>query len=212
MDPLTHALTGAALINVFPVPELRRRELLFAMFVSAAPDLDLAPAFLANLPRNLIPGALLFDPKWMHVHRGMTHSLFFAVVFGLASGWIFWRLGVRKGSPARWSVFAVLALLSHVFFDLLNGGVALWSPFSGVWVSLADLPVVDPFTLGPMLLCFLTVTQPSMLWRRRGPEGSLEKTWRCFSEKASERYSARKIAACCLLFTGAAIALRLVLA
>ena len=208
MDPLTHALTGAVLADTLPIPDSGRRGLFFAMFMAAAPDLDVVPAFVARLPYNLIPGEILFDSKWMRLHRGLTHSLFFAIVFGLAAGWLFWRIGVRKGSPLKWSAFAVLALLSHVFLDLLNGGVALWSPFSRKWASLADLPVVDPFMLGALLICFLANHPPSMLWQRKWREGTLEKAWRRFSERMRPRYGARKIAKYCLLFIGAIIAIR----
>lgn len=161
MDPLTHSLVGAALVKALPMPEAGRRGLFFAMFMSAAPDLDVLPAFIAKLPGNLIPGEILFDPYWMRLHRGLTHSLFFALVFGVLAGRVF-------GRSWKWAGFAVLALLSHVLLDLLNAGVALWEPFSDAWASLGDLPVVDPFVLPPLLCCFFACVSPSEAWRRKG--------------------------------------------
>ncbi len=210
MDPLTHALTGAVLADALPMPKSGRRGLFFAMFMGASPDLDLVPAFIAKLPYNLVPGEILFDSKWMYLHRGLTHSLVFAVVFGLVAGWLFWRVGAREGSFWKWSGFAVLVLLSHDFLDLLNGGVRLCWPFSGGWVVLANWQIVDPLTLAPLLICFLANHSPTTLWKRRWREGTLEKTWRCFYERAGQRYGALKIAKYCLALIVTTIAIRLV--
>lgn len=211
MDPLTHALTGAALADALPLPSPGRRGLLFAMAMGAAPDLDLVPAFVAKLPHNLIPGRFLFDSSWMRLHRGITHSLFFAVVFGIAAGWIFWRLGIKKGNARCWCLIAVLALLSHAALDLLNGGVALWLPFSDEWVSWADLPVLDFPTLGLLAFCFIA-NRPPPAWRDPiGPEGKLEKAWRNINQRVGIRYGTRRTARICLLIAAAIIVARILL-
>lgn len=196
MDPLTHALTGAVLVRALPAPDTGRRGMLFGMVVAAAPDLDFVPAFVAALPGNLIPGSRLFDPRWELLHRGQTHSLFFAILVGAAAGWAFCRFGGGKGSPFVWSAVGALLLLSHVLLDLVNNGAALWLPFSDAWVWLGDLPVVDPFTLGPLLIWFFV----SRSWRllRRG-------------EETADAQRVRKLSVCCLLFIVAAVSARLVI-
>ena len=179
------------------------------MFMAASPDLDLVPAFVAKLPHNLVPGQILFDSHWMRLHRGYTHSLCFAIVFGLAAGWTFWRLGIKSGNARCWCLLGVLALLSHVGLDLLNGGVALWLPFSDAWASWAELPVVDPVTLGILAFCFVANHPLQSLWERDGPEGTIEKAWRKVNECTGARYGTRQVSRICLLLVALGVVVRI---
>ena len=69
----------------------------------------------------------------MFSHRGFTHSIVFAILFGALSASIAHRF-LRPGlSFARLCIFFALATFSHPLLDMLtNGGsgVALFAPFS----------------------------------------------------------------------------------
>ena len=63
-------------------------------------------------------------------HRGWTHSLTFALVFGTFVAWVFYRQEKDWWKMALW---LVLATASHPLLDMLTTGgmgCALWWPFS----------------------------------------------------------------------------------
>ena len=69
----------------------------------------------------------------MFGHRGITHSIGFAILVGVVAGWLGFR-NVQFGfSRARLILYYALVTLSHPLLDALtNGGlgVALFAPFS----------------------------------------------------------------------------------
>lgn len=189
MDPLTHAFVATALADALPMPKIGKRVTAFALFMGAVPDIDLAPAFFANFPANVLSAAPLFDPYWAVLHRGVTHSLVFAAVFGALAGWGFRRVWARSGTFRKWAGFAVLVLLSHIAIDLVSKGVDLWAPFSDARVRIASLPLIDLPTLLPVTFCFVTNR-----WTEWG------------------RLRARRNAIMCLAFVAVEIAARVLLA
>ena len=69
----------------------------------------------------------------MFSHRGFTHSIVFAILFGTAAAFIARRFLKTPLSMAALTVFFSLATFSHPVLDMLtNGGsgVALFAPFS----------------------------------------------------------------------------------
>ncbi|MBK8556219.1 MAG: metal-dependent hydrolase [Lewinellaceae bacterium] len=63
-------------------------------------------------------------------HRGFTHSIVFALVFGSLMAALFYR---KHPAFRNIALFLVLATVSHPLLDMLtNGGkgIALWWPFS----------------------------------------------------------------------------------
>jgi inner membrane protein len=87
----------------------------------------------------------------MFAHRGFTHSIFFAALFGSLVAFFaqkFLRTGLSYG---RLFVFFALATLSHPLLDMLtNGGsgVALLAPFSNERFAFPWRPVeVSPIGL-----------------------------------------------------------------
>lgn len=87
----------------------------------------------------------------MFSHRGFTHSIVFAVLFGNFAAFIadkFLRTGI---SFAKLGVFFSLAVFSHSLLDILtNGGsgVALFAPLSGERFAFPWRPIeVSPIGL-----------------------------------------------------------------
>lgn len=91
-------------------------------------------ATCAMLPDvDAIGFALGVDYDSMLGHRGLTHSIAFAVLVGLAVG--MFAFGKRPSGPGRLQliVYFTLVTLSHPLLDAMtNGGlgVALFAPFS----------------------------------------------------------------------------------
>jgi inner membrane protein len=106
--------------------------LLTAALCSIVPDFDVA-AFALGIPYESVWG-----------HRGFTHSISFAILFGAFCSFVYGRLS-RSDLPFG-SLFALftLATFSHSLLDMLtNGGlgVALFAPFSGARFFLPWRPI-----------------------------------------------------------------------
>jgi inner membrane protein len=113
---VTHAALPWLARSLLPLPAPERRRLLIASALCAcAPDLDVV-SYLLSVP----PDSLL-------AHRGLTHSLAFAVLLAFAVA----GLGFRANRKAAFLwLFAITA--SHGLFDALTHGevgVALFAPF-----------------------------------------------------------------------------------
>ncbi len=107
----THAIVGSAL-GVFRPAEVPRRRLLVTLAVLAVlPDLDVV-AFDLDIPYE----------HWLG-HRGLTHSLPFALAAGLATAAVLFPEVPRLS--ARWWGLALLlasACASHGLLDALTDG------------------------------------------------------------------------------------------
>lgn len=133
MDPVTHALLGAAVAqSVFPATEKRRTLLLGA----AGGVLADADVFLRYLSDPALP--------W-EVHRHVTHAIAFAPLGGLLTAlpflfWPWWR--------ARWKTTlaaATLAYATHGFLDACTSyGTHLLLPFSDRRAAWDIIAIIDP--------------------------------------------------------------------
>ena len=89
-----------------------------------SPDFDVI-AYIAAYVYFGFDRNLAYENVWVTVHHHYTHGLGFAVLAGCAA-WLW----ARSGSPAlapqdasvRVGLFAFLAVLLHVFFDLIAAG------------------------------------------------------------------------------------------
>lgn len=152
----THSLVGLAVARLGCSVRMPVRYWVASAFVAAAPDLD------------AIGYSLGFDLPWDSIwsHRGLTHSLFFAVAVGGVLTLVMFphrlRVDPRGVSPAnlgwacpvaRWRVWLILtlAMFSHGLTDLLtNGGagIALFSPVARHRFQIAYTPVaVSPLSI-----------------------------------------------------------------
>jgi len=116
---LTHPAVPIALITVLPQEAVSPTLLLVGAACSVIPDLDVV-GFKFGITSDHMLG-----------HRGLTHSIVFAVALGALLTYTFFR----TSHPDPWVVFLFLfvSTLSHPLLDMLtNGGrgVALCAPFS----------------------------------------------------------------------------------
>lgn len=88
----------------------------------------------------------------MFAHRGFTHSIFFAVLFGTIAALIARKFLRVKLSLLKLAAFFAVATFSHPLLDMLTdggSGAALFAPFSNERFFFPWRPVeVSPIGLG----------------------------------------------------------------
>ena len=135
----SHAFVGAALGALFRRPGRPARFWLAGASCAAAPDLDVI--------------GLWFGVPWgsMLGHRGLTHSLAFAVVLGGVVAALLFRAPAWRGHRLAAWLFLSLATASHGLLDAMNAavtGIAFFAPFDDTRYFLPWRPIpVSPFGL-----------------------------------------------------------------
>lgn len=135
----SHAFVGAALGALFRRPGPPARFWLAGAACAAAPDLDVI--------------GLWFGVPWRSMlgHRGLSHSLPFAVVLGGVVTALLFRGPEWRGRRLAAWLFLALATASHGVLDAMNDaatGVAFFAPFDAMRYFLPWRPIpVSPFAL-----------------------------------------------------------------
>ncbi len=116
-SPLTHAVAVFTLAGVWRITPLSWRHIWLGVFCAELPDVDVA-GFWLGVPYE----------SWLG-HRGITHSIAFALFVGWGSARL---IGDRNGGRSdRLWVYLFLATLSHSLLDALTDGglgVAFFAP------------------------------------------------------------------------------------
>lgn len=143
MDPISQAALGAVVGQAAGHRQLGYRAAVAGAFAGALPDVDVVFSV----------GGDAFDQ--LVLHRGITHSLFFAPVAGPTLGTVGWYLAGRS-SLGRWMLVMTLALWSHPLLDWLTSyGTQLLRPFSDARFAVDAMPIIDPLYTGLLLLGLL---------------------------------------------------------
>ena len=140
MDPLSHAVLGAALAE----PAARSRQIVAAIavgaFAAVAPDVDL-------LIRSSGDPLLALE-----YHRHFSHSLLFAPAGGLLCALATWSFCRRWLSFRACLLISLLAYLSHLLLDACTSyGTSLYWPFARERVAFDVVSAVDPLFTLPLL-------------------------------------------------------------
>ena len=155
MDNLTHTLTGIALAQTG-----LKRKTRFAMWAliigSNLPDVDVAAGFSGRA-------------AYLKYHRGITHSLVGLTALAAILAPLIYSFGRRaapkKNAPPlslKWLlIICWISTACHVLMDYTNQyGIRPFLPFSGRWLALDIVPIVDPYLL---ILLFLGLGIPGVL-------------------------------------------------
>lgn len=130
-SPWAHAIAGAAAGAFYRAPHHRRRVIALAAICAALPDLD------------LIGWALGVSPLAPLGHRGLTHSLPFAILLGTVVAAVLPAATRRDRAAAAAAL--ILATATHGLLDALTTyaptGPALWAPFSNQRYRFAWMPL-----------------------------------------------------------------------
>jgi inner membrane protein len=135
---LTHPVIPIALSVCFPEGTVSRQLIFAGAACSAIADLDVVGFSLGIGYDN------------MFGHRGLTHSVAFAVALG---AWVtFTVFRDSESGHGLTFIFLFLSIVSHPLLDMLtNGGlgIALWAPFSSQRFFFPWRPIqVSPIGLG----------------------------------------------------------------
>jgi len=140
MDSLTQFALGAAVGELVLGKQLGWKAILLGGIAGTIPDLDV---FLNSF----------FDPLVaLKIHRGFSHSIFFALIFGPFFGWLSHKVS-KKASFQRWSLMWFLGFLTHALLDCCTTyGTQLFNPVSDYLVAFDNIFVVDPLYTIPLFL------------------------------------------------------------
>ena len=150
----SHAVFASAIGSAFQSTNLPARFWVLTSICAMVPDLDVI-AFVFRI-----------DYQSMFGHRGITHSLAFAILAGLVVPALFFT----AVEVSRWKLTAYFAAVtfSHPLLDMLtNGGlgVALLAPFSNERFFFPWRPIeVSPIGVGFFSHRGLNVIASEILW------------------------------------------------
>lgn len=152
MDSLTHIITGAFIGELFLGNRLGKKAMFLGAVASSFPDIDV----VANYFYDSATAAF--------VHRGITHSVFFA----LAGSWLFSKVFEKKFLKQKISFtnafrFFITAFLCHDVLDLFTCyGTGLLEPFSYARFTMNNFFVADLFFTIPLLFVFILL----LAWKK----------------------------------------------
>lgn len=173
LDNLTHTLTGLMLARA-TVPASVPRAGLLMMLAANMPDCDVWSFFAGTA-------------TYLEYHRGSTHALFYSPLLAFVPVAIVWLLETRR--PERRSVpwalmwlFSWIAVLSHLALDWTNiYGIRMLLPFSGEWLRLDSVNVVDPLIWTILALGVLAPALSRLVSSEIGARPSRGTGWAIFA-------------------------------
>lgn len=146
MDPLSQAVTGAALAGSFSLKAHTRKALLLGALSGMAPDLDI-------LIRSQTDPLLALE-----YHRHFTHALPFSPIGALICAAFFYLFPPIRNfmSFGRCYLYCLLGYFTHGLLDASTGyGTHLFWPFTNTRESWNIIGIIDLFYTLPVLLLLI---------------------------------------------------------
>ncbi|PBQ30362.1 hypothetical protein CNR22_00820 [Sphingobacteriaceae bacterium] len=142
MDTLTHTVLGACLGEVIAGKKLGKKAMLIGALANNLPDIDVLTSLWTGPAKELL------------VHRGITHSILFALVVSPLLAYAFQKtLRTYDVSFKRWLVLIGSGLFIHIIMDAFTTyGTGWFEPFNHYRVSFNTLFILDPFLSVSMLI------------------------------------------------------------
>jgi len=142
MDSLTQFTLGAAVGEAVLGRKIGNKAILLGGIFGTIPDLDVMLNFALETTSKL------------RIHRGYSHSIIFAVLFGALSAWLLGKLFKKQNLNFNtWYSFTFLTLFTHTILDSFTTyGTQLFLPFSDYRVAFNNIFVADLFYTIPLLL------------------------------------------------------------
>ncbi|CAM2903989.1 membrane-bound metal-dependent hydrolase [Legionella steigerwaltii] len=154
MDPITHAVLGAACSQAILYRQDKHNAWLVGGLSAMAPDLDI---FIRESGNPML---------FFLYHRYFTHSLIFIPIGALIITLI---LLIFKRFQTHWKFTFLAALIGYSTHGMLdactNYGTVLFWPFSDTRVSWDIVSIVDPFITIPLLLGIIS----ALVFNKRQP-------------------------------------------
>ncbi len=147
MDTITHTVIGACLGEAIAGKQLGKKAMLLGALANNLPDIDVITAFWTSETQALL------------LHRGITHSIFFAVIFSPILAFIFKNIFKKYlVSFNQWLLLFGSGLFIHIFIDgLTTYGTGWFEPFNHSRVSLNTIFILDPLFSLPVLIATIAL-------------------------------------------------------
>lgn len=146
MDSLTQIVLGAAVGEAVLGKKVGNKAMVFGAIAGTIPDLDIIARYFTDTVTAI------------EVHRGFSHSIFFAIFFAPVFGWLVYTLLPKKEATWReWSWLFFWGLFTHPILDAFTTwGTQLFWPFE-TRLAFQNIFVIDPLYTFPFLV-FLVLT------------------------------------------------------
>lgn len=149
MDSFTQIVLGAAVGEAALGKKVGNRALLYGAIAGTIPDLDILSGFFVDTVTAL------------EIHRGLTHSILFAVFGGMFFGWLI-SLWEKRASWKQWSWLFFLGFITHSWLDAhTSWGTQVFWPF-GYQISFRNIFVIDPLYTLPFAVFLLLAWNSSV--------------------------------------------------
>ncbi|MDC8001716.1 metal-dependent hydrolase [Aequorivita todarodis] len=155
MDSVTQIVLGAAVGEAVLGKKIGNKAMALGAIAGTIPDLDVLSSHFTDTVTAL------------EIHRGFTHSIVFAVVFGLLFGWLL-SLWDKRASLKEWSWFWFLCFVTHPLLDAhTTWGTQLFWPLD-IRLAYKNIFVIDPlYTLPFLVFLILAMLQKRGSIKRR---------------------------------------------
>ncbi|MDN3722757.1 metal-dependent hydrolase [Aequorivita sp. SDUM287046] len=155
MDSVTQIVLGAAVGEAVLGKKIGNKAMVLGAIAGTIPDLDVLASNFTDTVTAL------------EMHRGFTHSIVFAVVFGLFFGWLL-SLWDRRAKLKEWCLFWFLCFVTHPLLDAhTTWGTQLFWP-SEIRLEYKNIFVIDPlYTLPFLVFVILAMFQKRTSPKRR---------------------------------------------
>ncbi len=156
MDSVTQALLGATTFALVQDKNIGKSALWIGAAAGTLPDLDV---FLRSFYHEV---------EFVEVHRGFSHSIFFAVIMSLLLGRLFYRLYKNSHSENNWRWAFFLAIFTHPLLDVCTSyGTQLLNPLSRHLFSTHNIFVIEPSYTLILLIGFVVLLSINRNHRNR---------------------------------------------
>jgi len=148
VDLITQTVLGAAVGEVTLGKKVGNKAILWGAIGGLIPDLDvlITPFFS--------------DVDGLFVHRGISHSILFPVLFAPLLAWIIHQIHKRKINITfyDWIKLSFLSIFTHPLLDYFTTyGTGAFLPFSGYRVEFSSIAIIDLFYTLPLLLVLMLI-------------------------------------------------------
>ena len=155
MDSLTQIVLGAAVGEAVLGRKIGNKAILWGAIAGTIPDLDVLSKYFVDTVSAL------------EIHRGLTHSLFFCILFSPLMAWLMGKIyKVKEANFKEWTLFYFLVLVTHPLLDAhTTWGTKFFWPLD-IRLAYKNISVVDPIYTLPLLICIMAV----LFYKRTNPK------------------------------------------
>lgn len=156
MDSFTQIALGAAVGEAVAGKKLGNKALLYGAIAGTIPDLD------------VFIGKLMNTVDAIDFHRGITHSIVFALLFSPVIALILQRLHKKTtASFTDWFLLFFLGFVTHALLDAFTTwGTRLFWPLD-YSIAIRSIFVVDPLYTLPLTICLIWLAFLSKTSKKR---------------------------------------------